>query len=75
MPRDARTREVSGGEVVKDVNASRTCSWCARASAKPLPPMVLEHRRTGMDQTVFACATCVGPNSALWLMFRRPSLV
>jgi hypothetical protein len=58
---------------VKDRDASRICSWCARASAKALPPLTVEHRKSGRDQVVFLCATCVGPSSTVWRMFSRPT--
>jgi hypothetical protein len=62
-----RAREMRG----EPVGVTRTCSWCARASAKPLPPIVLEHRRSAIDHTIFLCATCSGPNSTVWRMFTR----
>jgi hypothetical protein len=56
----------------KPVGVSRTCSWCARSTPKPLPAITLEHRRSAMYSKMFLCAGCVGPRSTAWRMFCRP---
>jgi hypothetical protein len=56
----------------RDRDARHAYSWCARPRPKPLPPLVLEHRRSGLDSTVFLCVDCVEPKSTVWSMFKRP---
>jgi hypothetical protein len=71
--RDTPTRPVPEGSVVTRDDVRRACSWCSRHKSKPLPPLTLEHRRSGLDVTVFLCATCSGPDSTVWMTFTRPS--
>ena len=62
---------VSRREVVKDRDARHHCSWCARHSPNPLPPLEVVHKRSAIDTTIFLCATCSGSHSTVWRMFRR----
>jgi hypothetical protein len=59
--------------VDRDRDARHVCSWCTRPRPKPLPPIVLEHRKSGIDNVVFLCVDCVGSSSTVWRMFKRPA--
>jgi hypothetical protein len=71
--RDAPTRRVSEVSVVMRADVRHVCSWCATSKPKALPPLTLEHRRSGHETVLFVCAACVGPDSSVWKMFRWPT--
>jgi hypothetical protein len=49
---------------------NRLCSWCGRTVAKPLPQLLVEHRRSAVDHKLHLCAFCSAPSSSVWMVFR-----
>jgi hypothetical protein len=70
--RNSFTRRVSEVSLVTPDDVRHVCSWCARSVAKPLPPLLVEHRRSGVEHGLHLCAFCSAPSASVWTVFRRP---
>jgi hypothetical protein len=53
--RDSPTRKLSSVAVVTP-DARHVCSWCASQKPKALPPLVVEHPRSGIAHRLSLCA-------------------